>query len=398
MQQPSSSASIIQLPSTGLMASVRQRIRAALQAAIDEELEIALGTKSYERSESRRGHRNGSHERSLVTEHGPAQLSMPRARLFGDDGTSTEWKSQLVARYQRRTAKVNAAILGAYFAGANSRRIRRALEPLLGDKLLSKSAISRVVTRLKEGFETWRTRDLTQEPYVYLYLDAIYLSVRMVRRVVKVPVQAVLGVREDGQKVLLALEIASTESTASWTSIVQGLKKRGLQAPQLVILDGNPGLCRAVREAWPGVKVQRCAKHKLTNLLSKAPKHCHAELKRDYLTITHAENAEAARSAYQAFMHKWTKLSVEVVRSLEEAGDELLTFTRFPQSQWKSLRTTNAIERVNLEFRRRTKTQGSFSNETSALILLYGLIAMGQIQLRKIDGYYDLVEVLKRAA
>jgi len=268
----------------------------------------------------------------------------------------------------------------------------------LGDEFLSKSAISRVVTRLKEEFETWRNRDLTQEPYVYLYLDAINMPVRMVRRVVKVPVQAVLGVREDGQKVLLALEIAGSESTASWTAIVQGLKKRGLRPPRLVILDGNPGLCRAVREAWPAAGLQRCTKHKLDNLLSKAPQHCHAELKRDYSAITHADSAEAARSAYQAFTRKWSKLSPEVVRSLEEAGEELLTFTRFPQSQWKSLRTTNAIERVNLEFRRRTKTQGSFSNEMSALILLYGLIALGQIQLRKIDGHYDLVEVLKQAA
>jgi putative transposase len=198
--------------------------------------------------------------------------------------------------------------------------------------------------------------------------------------------------------VLLALEIAASESTASWTAIVQGLAKRGLVAPRLVILDGNAGLCRAVKETWPGVDVQRCTKHKLENLLAKAPKHCHGELKRDYQAITHADDAAAARSAYQAFLAKWRKLAAEVARSLEDAGTDLLSFTRYPRSQWKSLRTTNQIERLNEEFRRRTKTQGSFANEAAALVLLYGLVAMGQIQMRKIDGHHAMEEVLNQAA
>jgi transposase-like protein len=365
---------------------------------IDEELEEALGVEPYGRSDERRGYRNGGQARPVTSEYGPVQLRVPRARVVQRDGTTGEWHSQVVPRYERRTQAVNAAVLGAYFAGSNTRRIRRALEPLLGSAALSKSAISRVVGRLKSDFEAWRTRDLRRERYVYLYLDAMFLPIRLVKRVVKVPVQAVLGVREDGQKVLLALEIAGSESTASWKTIVEGLAKRGLPAPKLVIVDGNPGLCRAVRETWPGVDVQRCTKHKFDNLLAKAPKHCHGELKRDYQAITHAEDAAAARSAYDAFLAKWRKLSAEVARSFEEAGEDLLTFTRYPRSQWKSLRTTNQIERLNGEFRRRTKTQGSFANESAALVLLYGLVAMGQIQLRKIDGHHAMEEVLKSAA
>lgn len=400
MKQPTLSAPIVQLP-TGpslWVAALRERVRATIQDVIDEELRDALGVESYGRSEVRRGYRNGTQERPLTSEYGRVELRVPRARLQQDDGTTKEWRSHVVPRYERRTVAVNAAVLGAYLAGANTRRIRRLLEPLLGDEALSKSAISRVVVRLKASFESWRTRDLGRERYAYLYLDAMFLAVRLVRRVVRVPVQAVLGVREDGQKVLLVLEIASSESTASWTAIVQGLAKRGLAPAKLVVLDGNPGLSRAVRQTWPGVEVQRCTKHKLDNLLAKAPKHCHAELKRDYHAITHAEDIVAARSAYQAFLVKWRKLAPEVARSLEEAGEELLSFMNYPRSQWKSLRTTNQIERLNGEFRRRTKTQGSFVNETAALVLLYALVAMGQIQMRKIDGHQTMEEVLNRAA
>ena len=329
------------------MSVLRERVRATIQGVIDEELRDALGVESYGRSEARHGYRNGTQERRLTSEYGRVELQVPRARLKEADGTMKEWRSHVVPRYERRTAAVNAAVVGAYLAGANTRRIRRLLEPLLGDEALSKSAISRVVGRLKANFESWRTRDLSRERYAYLYLDAMFLPVRLVRRVVRVPVQAVLGVREDGQKVLLVLEIASSESTASWTAIVQGLAKRGLVPAKLVVLDGNPGLSRAVRQTWPGVEVQRCTKHKLENLLAKAPKHCHAELKRDYQAITHAEDIVAGRSAYQAFLVKWRRLAPEVARSLEEAGEELLSFMNYPRSQWKSLRTTpdRALER-----------------------------------------------------
>jgi len=386
------------LPRRATETAIRARIREAIELVIDEELEDALGARSYGRSTDRRGYRNGSQERSLVSEHGPVTLTVPRARLEHEDGTTGEWHSAVVPRYARRTQRVDDAILGAYLAGANSRRIRKALEPLLGGEALSKSAISRVVVRLRTLFESWRTRDLSREQYSIVYLDGMFLPVRMARRVVRVPVQAAIGVREDGRKELLALDLSASESTSSWGAVVQSLVSRGLRAPELVVLDGNAGLRRAVCEAWPTSKVQRCTNHKLTNLKAKAPKHSHAELKRDYHAIVYAESSTAARAAYQAFVRKWSKLSAEVVKSLEEAGDELLTFMQFPKSQWRALRTTNAIERLNGEFRRRTKTQGSFCNEQAALVLLFGLVAVGQIRMRKLDGHYDLAKALEAAA
>ncbi len=394
MRQPITSAPVIPLETQDLSSAIRRRVREAIESILDEELQSALGVESYERSSQRRGERNGSIVRSVVTEYGPTELRIPRGRLFKDDGSTGEWQSTIVPRYQRRTRKVDEAILGTYLAGANSRRIRKALAPLFGEQFMSKSTISRVVSRLKEQFAVWRERDLSGESYAYLFLDAIRLPVRLARRVVKVPVLAVIGVNEVGNKALLALEIAGSESTASWSSIVASLSRRGLEPPALVVVDGNPGLCRAVRETWPAADLQRCTIHKLENLLAKVPKHSHAELTRDYHAITHAESAALARSAYDAFVCKWSKLSSGVVTSLEEAGEDLLSFTKYPKSQWKSLRSTNVIERVNLEFRRRTKTQGSYCNESAALIVLYGLFAMGQIVLRKIDGHQDMEQVM----
>lgn len=377
-------------PAFDLRALIRERLTQAVEGIFEEELAAVLGAARHERGGARRGYRNGSRERLILTECGPRELEIPRARVTGEDGRAHEWHSVLLPRYQRRTQRVEEALLGCYFSGANTRRIRKALSPLLGEKLLSKSAISRIVGKLKAEFETWRKQDLSKETCRYLYLDALRLPIRMARRVVKVPVLVALGVREDGRKVLLSLGIASSESTASWEAFVQDLSGRGLRSLQLVILDGNAGLLRATRECWPASDIQRCTEHKLRNLLSKAPQHCHEELRRDFRALTHGESAEEIKDAHGKFLAKWKKLCAEVAKSLEEAGEELLTFTKYPQSQWKALRTTNRIERLNGEFRRRTKTQGSFRNETSALVLLWGLVAFGQIRLRKINGWKEM--------
>jgi transposase-like protein len=373
--------------------ALSSKVREALEELLQVELDEVLGALRHERTGERRGYRNGSYERRLVTETGPTTLTVPRARIDDGSGKTREHESEIVPKYERRSRRVNEAIVACYLAGANTRRVRKALEPLLGSSQLSKSAISRVVTRLKARFDEWMERDLSQEGSLVLYLDALHLPVRLARRVVRVPVQAVIGVRESGEKLLLSLRIAPSESTASWKGVVEDLAHRGLTATQLTIVDGNQGLLRSIRETWPKADIQRCTKHKLENLLAKAPKYCHAELKRDYRDIIYAEDLIAAQRAYDAFCAKWTKLCPEVVRSLQEAGNELLTFYRYPKSQWKSLRTTNQIERLNGEFRRRTKTQGSFSNEGAALVVLWALVAFGHIRLRKIVGWQDMPEI-----
>ena len=173
-------------------------------------------------------------------------------------------------RYARRTREVDEAILGTYLSGANSRRIRKALKPLLGEEHLSKSAVSRVVSRLKECFEEWQNRDLSEEVYAIVYLDGFHMKVRMAKRVISVPVLAALGVTPDGQKRLLSLRLAVSEASTHWSSMLEGLQAQGLRAPKLLISDGHKGLTKAL-EKWPGS--YRHSLRRGTSTRLSAPRH-----------------------------------------------------------------------------------------------------------------------------
>ena len=386
-----SEAEVIRLRQS-IETQMRRRILEAIEVVLEEELTEALGTGRYERGEGRCGYRNGHEQRRITTAIGTETLAVPRGRLVEEDGSTREFRSEALPRYARRTREVDEAILGAYLAGANTRRIRKALAPLLGEEHLSKSSVSRVASRLKKLFRRWSTRDLSEERHAILFLDALHLKVRLAKRVVSAPVLAVLGVAEDGTKHLVALEIAVSEAGQHWSNLVTDLQGRGLAAPVLILSDGHAGLRKAI-ELWPEAQVQRCTWHKWQNLVSHCPAHARRELKRDYDAIVYAEEGMAAREAYRAFMAKWKKLCPAVARSLEEGGEQLLTFFALPQPMWRALRTTNTLENLNREFRRRTKTQASFSTEEAAVTLLYGLVAFGQIQLRKIAGYRHLSEL-----
>ncbi len=373
----------------------RRHIREALDVALAEELAAALGSDRHERTDRRRGYRNGSRERTITTPDGPRTVSVPRGRIVNADGVMQEFHSELLPRYARRTREIDDAILGCYLGGVNSRRIRTALKPLLGERHLSKSAVSRIVARLKGLFATWQDRDLSAERYAVIFLDGFHLKVRLAKRVVSVPVLAALGVAENGQKCLLQLRLAASEAEVTWGAVVTDLQQRGLAAPLLLVVDGNGGLKNALKQ-WEGVRIQRCTTHKLENLKAHCPQHARGEMKRDYDRIIYADDGLAARAAYDTFVKKWSTLCPTVAKSLQEAGLELLTCYAFPKETWKSIRTTNTIENLNREFRRRTKTQASFSTEAAALTVLYGLVAFGQIQLRKIDGHAKLPSFLEK--
>src|SRR3989441_743504 len=270
---------------------LRERMRELIAQVLEEEVEDALGAQRSQRAAGRCGYRHGSKPRRLVLRGGAVGVAVPRARCLTPDGNEREWQSQLLPRYRRSTPEVEQAVLGMYLSGGNTRRIRAALSPLLAQAPLSKSAVSRLVARLEEGYQAWQKRDLAAERIVYLYLDAIYLKVRSGGKVVSLPVLVALGVRAGGEEGLLSLGTAGAGRTGAWGGVV----------------------------------------------------------------------GDAA-----------------VAASLEEAGDELLTFYAFPASQWLSLRTTNAIERLQLEFRRRVKTQGAQPSETAALRLLFGLWPAGK--------------------
>ena len=367
----------------------RQKIRQALGTIAQEELTAFLGAGAYARTELRRGYRNGTKNRRLTTSFGPTEIMMPRAVVF-DGEQRREWQSRIVPRYARRTGEVDAALLGLYFGGVNTRRVRQAIRPLLKDSPLSRSSISRVTVKLAEYFESWRGRDLSGEDIRYVYLDATFMPVRCGGKhgkAERLPIMVAIGVRSTGEKVLLSLAVMGSESAAAWGEFVGDLSDRGLRRIVLAITDGNQGLERALLERWPKLAIQRCTVHKLWNLLGHAPKSQHDEVKKDYDAIINADDIGTAKATYTAFVSKWRRKNESVARSLEEAGMDLLTFMSFPKAQWRSLKTTNIVERLNHEFRRRTKTQGVFPTQSSVLVLLFGLVASGMVRMRKIGGY-----------
>tara|TARA_X000000950_G_C13814446_1_gene619125 strand:+ start:552 stop:1325 length:774 start_codon:yes stop_codon:yes gene_type:complete len=251
---------------------------------------------------------------------------------------------------------------------------------------------------VKVDWDAWCARSLAEEDIVRLILDGTVVRTRVDRRATNVSVLAAIGVRRDGQKVLLAIRNMGGESTAAWSSFLGDLDARGLRRPEFVIVDGAPGLEAALAQLWgEDLPIQRCTVHKHRNLLAHAPKHLHEEIGSDYRDMIYAETAQEVAKRRKAFLRKWRLRCRAVADSLDEAGDRLFTFTRLDPSQWKAARTTNAIERLNEEFRRRIKTQTVLPTPETVPMLLWALLASGQIQMRKIDGWETLHQPLEPA-
>jgi putative transposase len=363
------------------------------------ELDEALARPRYERGKAtnaegqgipgQTGHRHGHRPRSLLGSFGQVTIQVPRARLNTPDGKTTEWKSQALRAYQRRTLAADALIVSTYLAGTNTRRVRRALRALFGGAV-GKDTVSRVWRKVKSDWDAWNARSLADEPIVRLILDGTVVRVRLDRKATSISLLIVLGVRADGQKVLLGIKSMGGESTEAWRTVLDDLIERGLRRPEFLIVDGAPGLEKAIAAVWDGVPLQRCTVHKHRNLLAHAPERLHDEISADYNDVIYAATREEVATRRKAFIRKWRLKHRAVADSLEEAGDRLFTFTRLPPSQWKSARTTNAVERLHEEFKRRIKTQTVLPSADTAAMLFWSLLASGQISMRKVDGWQTL--------
>jgi putative transposase len=380
--------------------AVRDRVRGFIEELIHDELEVVLSRPRYARgatpasgpageTEAVTGYRHGHRLRSLVGTFGRVEIAMPRARLNTPDGRTTEWKSKTLRAYQRRTLAADALIAGAYLAGTNTRRVRRALAALFGGAV-GKDTVSRTWRKVKGDWDAWNARSLAEEPIVRLILDGTVVRVRLDRKATAISLLVVIGVRADGQKVLLAIKSMGGESAEAWRSVLDDLLRRGLRRPEFLVVDGAAGLDKAIAAVWAGVPVQRCTVHKHRNLLAHAPERLHEEITADYSDMIYAATREEIEARRTAFIRKWRLKHRAVADSLEEAGERLFAFTRLPPSQWRSARTTNAIERLHEEFKRRIKTQTVLPSADTAAMLFWALLASGQINMRKVDGWQTL--------
>src|SRR6266849_6636636 len=385
-------------------AGLRDRVHELIQAMIESELEAALSRPRYARrpkgasekadgASGITGHRHGHRSRSLLGTFGQVELAVPRARLDTAEGTTTEWKSTALRAYQRRTRQADSLIAGAYLAGTNTRRVRRALSAVFGGAV-GKDTVSRVWRKVRGDWDAWNARSLAEDPIIRVILDGTVVRVRLDRKATSIVLLVVLGGREDGQKVLLAVKHMGGETSEALRVVRDDLVKRGLRKPEFLIVDGGTGLEQALAALWGDVATQRCTVHKHRNLIAHAPQRLHEEVAADYTDMIYAASPAEVEARRRAFIRKWRLKCKAVADSLEEAGDRLFTFTQLPLSQWKSARTTNAIERLHEEFKRRIKTQTVLPSAETAAMLFWALLAAGQIAMRKVDGWQTLNQKL----
>jgi transposase-like protein len=377
--------------------AVRSRVRGFIEEVLEAELTQALQRPRYKRAlpttagdaDPPTGRRHGHRRRTLLGTFGPVEIKVPRARLEDAGGATREWKSKSIQSYQRRTRQADALIAGAYLAGTNTRRVKRALSALFKGAV-GKDVVSRAWRKVQTDWQAWCKRDLTSEPIVRLILDGTVVRTRIDKKSTSISLLVALGVRADGQKVLLAVDDMGGESEASWRAFLDDLSARGLRQPEFVIVDGAPGLEKALAGLWPNAPVQRCTVHKHRNLLAHAPEKLHDEISADYSDMIYANTAKDVLVKRRLFNAKWRLKHRPVADSFEEAGDRLFTFLRLPPEQWKSARTSNAIERLHEEFKRRIKTQTLLPSTKTAAMLFWALMASGQIVMRKVDGWQTM--------
>jgi transposase-like protein len=370
---------------------LRANIRSTIEAVFNEELDSFLGRLRYGREAgAAKGYRHGHRDRQITGTFGTETISVPRARVENEDGKVREWHSKALPRYQRLTKRAEALIASVYLSGTNTRRVKRALFALFKGAV-SKDVVSRAWRKVKSDWDAWCARSLADEDVIRVILDGTVIKTRLDRKATNISVLAAIGVRRDGQKVLLSIMNMGGECTAAWRQFLEDLDTRGLKRPEFVIVDGAPGLEAALVALWgDDLPIQRCTVHKHRNLLAHAPKHMHEELGDDYRDMIYADTAVEVEKRRKAFLRKWRLKCKAVADSLEEAGDRLFTFTRLDPAQWKAARTTNAIERLNEEFRRRIKTQTVLPCAETVPMLLWALLASGQITMRKVDGWQTL--------
>jgi transposase-like protein len=354
----------------------RQGAKLLLEVALAEEVAELLGRSRYERTADGSGYRNGHRRRRVQTGAGPVEIEMPKVT-----GALLPHRSEVLPAWKRRSADLTDVLPLLYAEGLSTRDFRRALGGFWGDAGLSRSSISRANAALYEAFRQWRRRDLSGDEVLYLFLDGVYLKMRVGNSAAEAALAA-HGITSSGKRVLLGLILGGRESEDSWHALLENLSGRGLKAPALVVHDGNPGLIKALKGAWPRVPRQRCIAHKIRNVLQRVPRKHQTEVKRALTKIFYAPDLEEALEAVKAFAARYGKAFPAACGVLAKDLADCLTFYRFPQEHWKRLRTSNVIERAFREVRRRTDVVGRFPGEMAALVLIWATLEEDRLAWR----------------
>jgi putative transposase len=344
---------------------LRQMLEWMVQQALEHEMSAHLGAEPYERNNERLGYRNGHRTRVFTTRVGDLELLIPQDR----DGT---FSTALFERYQRSEKALALSLMEMYVQGVSTRNVKAITEKLCG-KSFSSQQVSKLASELDERLTAWRTRSLEGEAYPYLWVDATYQKVRHSGRVVSMGVLIVMGTNTLGKREILSVEIADTENATTWSDTFRDLKERGLTGVLIVTSDDHEGIKAAVGRHFQGACWQRCQFHFLQNVLPLSPRSERKHLHRRLREVFDADDMEMALSRARQTVEFYSEEHPKIAERIEEGVEDTLACFNFPPAHRKKLRTTNPLERLNEELRRRTRVVRIFPGEASALRLITAL-------------------------
>jgi putative transposase len=346
-------------------ADVPQVVGGYLSEMMRLELTKFLGRQPYERMEEESNHRNGSYPRRFALKGiGEVPVQVPRDR-------KGEYQTQVIPKSKQYEDELRQDIAVMFLSGVSTRTLAMISHRLIGHKI-SSGEVSRCSRELVQAIENWRNRDLSSMEFKYLFCDGVYFEMRVARTIEKVSVLVVIGVTKNGRKQVIGIQSGDKESASNWRETFKDLKRRGLdsQTVTLGIMDGLSGLEKVFREEFPQGKVQRCQVHVARNVLAKVPQKLKQEVADDIRSIFYASSRGKALEFSTQFTKRWQNEVTSAVKCLQNSLDSCLTFFDFPEEEWISLRTTNVIERLNKEFKRRTKPMEILAGENACYTLL----------------------------
>lgn len=345
--------------------SVKENVGTYLSELMETELTGFLGRGRYERVEGESNHRNGSYGRKYTLKGiGEVDVTVPRDR-------KGNFTTQVIPRSKQYEDAIREDMCAMYLGGVSTRTLALMSERLIGRKI-SPMEVSNASRELSRAVEAWRERDLSSEPIKYLYVDGTNFSMRVHGSVEKVPVLVVIGVTEDGYRTVLAVQSGDKESASNWRELFKDIKRRGLDSSVVVlgVMDGLRSLEKVFREEFPKATVQRCQIHVTRNVLAKVPRKLKKAIGDEVRSIFYASSKSKALEFFEQFKSRWQNEIPSAVKCLENSLESCLTYLQFPEEEWICLRTSNVIERVNKEFKRRTKPMEIVAGERSCYTLL----------------------------
>jgi putative transposase len=360
---------------------IRQAAETIYQALIEAELSSVIGAAAHERTSSRTGYRNGYRARTLSSSAGDLELRIPKLR-------SGSFFPSLLERRRRVDQSLFAVIMEAYLHGTSTRKVDDLVKALGADSGISKSEVSRICADLDTEVALFRDRSLAGQPFRYVFLDATYCKARVNHRVVSQAVVVATGVAADGHREVLGFDVGDSEDGAFWTAFLRSLKTRGLAGVQLVISDAHAGLQAAITSVLIGASWQRCRVHFLRNVLAQVPKGSAEMVAAAIRTIFAQPDAEHVREQLGTIAAMLGRQLPKVQVMLTEAADDILAFASFPVLHWKKIWSTNPLERLNKEIKRRTDVVGVFPNPEALLRLAGAVLAEAHDEWQVADKRY----------